>query len=158
HHGEPTMTTPRTPYASPIRARWRDRSTGLGFEFLEAPFNKAVAELATDHSEHLRRALVLALFPQLAESDWPGGRTPHLEESGNGADFVAVDHYPKGQRTELAHPPRSGANRTGRATGQRPGQQPDWWRRQLSSPEASRCRARLVILLLTGGTEALQQF
>lgn len=27
-----------------------------------------------------------------------------------------------------------------------------------TSPEASRCRARLVILLLTGGTEALQQF
>ena len=40
------MTEQRTPYTSPIRARWRDRTTGLGFGFLEAPFNRAVAELA----------------------------------------------------------------------------------------------------------------
>lgn len=123
------MTEPCTPYASPIRARWRDRSTGLGFGFLEAPLNKALAELATNHSEHLRRALVLAVFPQLDPADWPGGRTPFIEESGNGADFTAVDYSPTGQRTELAR------------TEHKPGKTPPQWNHGVTIAQLLDCDA-----------------
>lgn len=123
------MTEPRPPYTSPIRARWRDRSTGLGFGFLEAPFNKAVAELASQASEHLRRALILALFPQLPESDWPAGRTPYLEESGNGADFTAVDYSPAGERTELAR------------TEHKPGETPPQWNHGVTVQQLLDCDA-----------------
>ncbi|MFI8696821.1 hypothetical protein [Dietzia maris] len=124
------MTEPRTPYASPIRARWRDRSTGLGFEFLEAPFNKAVAELAAECSEHLRRALVFAFFPQLNEKDWQQGRVPHLEESGDGADFAAVDHDPDdGGRTELAR------------TEHKPGKTPPQWNHGVTIKQLLDCDA-----------------
>lgn len=123
------MTEPRTPYASPIRARWRDRSTGLGFEFLEAPFNKAVAELAAECSEHLRRALVFAFFPQLDEKDWQQGRVPHLEESGDGADFAAVDYSPTGERTELAR------------TEHKPGETPPQWNHGVTVQQLLDCDA-----------------
>ena len=109
------MSSTQAPYVSPIRSRWYDRSTGVAVGFLEAPLNKAIAELATNHSEHLRRALVLALFPQLDPSDWPGGRTPAIEESGTGADFTAVDYSPTGVRTELAR------------TEHKPGKTPPQW-------------------------------
>ncbi|PZT99651.1 MAG: hypothetical protein DI630_16545 [Gordonia sp. (in: high G+C Gram-positive bacteria)] len=121
---------PHAPYTSPIRARWRDRTTGLGFGFLEAPFNKAVAELASQGSEHLRRAFILALFPQLPEKDWPAGRTPHLEESGNGADFIAVDHDPdNGGRTELAR------------TEHKPGKTPPQWNHGVTTDQLQACDA-----------------
>jgi hypothetical protein len=109
------MTNLRAHYADPIQSRWYDRSTGVAVGFLEAPLNKAIAELATNHSEHLRRALVLALFPQLDPEDWPGGRTPFIEESGHGADFTAVDYSPTGVRTELA------------LTEHKPGETPPQW-------------------------------
>lgn len=124
------MTTPRTPYTSPIRARWLDRSTGLGFGFLEAPLNRAVASLAAGTSEHLRRALVFALLPQLPEADWHAGRTPHLEESGNGADFIAVDHDPAtGERTELAR------------TEHKPGNTPPQWNHGVTVDQLLDCDA-----------------
>ena len=123
------MNTPRTPYTEPIRSRWIDRSTGVGFGFLEAPLNKAIAQLATDHSEHLREALVLALFPQLDPADWPGGRTPVVEESGNGADFTAVDYAPLGRRTELAR------------TEHKPGKTPPQWNHGVTVQELLDCDA-----------------
>jgi len=119
-----------TPYADPIRARWRDRTTGLGFGFLEAPFNKSVARLTGLGSEHLRRALILAFFPQLGEANWPAGRIPHLEESGNGADFIAVDYNPDtGVRTELAR------------TEHKPGRTPPQWNYGVTTAELLDCDA-----------------
>lgn len=123
------MNTPRAPYTEPIRARWIDRTTGLGFGFLEAPLNRAVADLAAKCSEHLRRALIRALFPQLPASDWPGGRTPHLVESGNGADFIAVDHSPTGERTELAR------------TEHKPGKTPPQWNNGVTIDQLLDCDA-----------------
>lgn len=118
-----------TPYADPIRARWRDRTTGLGFGFLEAPFNKSVARLTGLGSEHLRRALILAFFPQLGEANWPAGRTPHLEESGNSADFAAVDYSPAGERTELAR------------TEHKPGETPPQWNHGVTVQQLLDCDA-----------------
>lgn len=123
------MTAPHAPYTDPVRSRWYDRSTGLGYGFFEAPLNKALAELATNHSEPLRRALVLAVFPQLGPADWPGGRTPFIEESGNGADFTAVDYSPTGVRTELAR------------TEHKPGKTPPQWNHGVTVQQLLDCDA-----------------
>lgn len=123
------MTDLRVPYATPIRSTKVDALTGAGYRFWEAQCNKAIAALAAGPNELLRRALVLAVFPQLDETDWPDGRVPHLEESGNGADFVAVDYSPAGARTELAR------------TEHKPGRTPAQWNHAISTTDLLSCPA-----------------